>query len=287
MKLSRLSAPVIAFIALALLAACGGGGGGSSVNPPGGGGGGTPPPTSSPTASPTAPPTATPTPLTIAATGTAVYATDGNGYRNGVDGWFNSGATVTGDTTDGDTNSGAISASQNVDGSKCGLMGEPNGQFYHAHSFVGILANGKEYAVPEAIGMINPIDPGSGSAIFSVNTGGCFFQIHTHSESGLIHVEDPTQLPGASTSSLPQYNLQTLLDEWGVSLSGIASGIGSSGTPLVFVGTASGSGNAIANSYTSTSNMPNQILLGHGTVIWLVYGGTPSSLPPVQFNLQI
>lgn len=279
MKLLRISGSLLAFSLTAALAACGGGGGGGGTTPPTNPGG--PPP---PTSTPTAPPTSTPPPagLTVSSTVYTAYDSTSN-HSWGTDNWQTNGVTNSGDAGDGDTTSN-VGTGQTTDGlSACALSGESQmtSSNYHVHSFVGIYVNGAAYAVPDAIGMANPA---SGEPILDFS---CAYAIHTHADSGLIHVEDPT-LP-SNAAAPAQYNLQTLFDIWGQSISALPIN-GVSGLPAIYVGTPSGkdsSGNDLVTSYSLSTAAPGSILLSHHVAIWLVYGTPPSSgVPQVAFGLS-
>ncbi|MBF9073647.1 hypothetical protein [Streptacidiphilus fuscans] len=82
---------------------------------------------------------------------------------------------------------------------------------YHIHSHLQIYVNGKQEMVPYGVGIIPPYSlqqAQDGSAF--VGGGKAFYFLHTHDESGIIHVESPTQ---------QQYNLGNFFDVWGQPLS--------------------------------------------------------------------
>lgn len=278
MKLSRVSASLAAFAAVALLAACGGGGGGGgSVTPPGNPGGG-PPPTSAP---PTNPPATSPP---VGTSSTTVSAEEN--WVNGDTSWYTAG-TASWSHTAGDTASGA--SGQSMDGVSCTQMSEPTNQ-YHIHAFVGLYVNGKWEAIPQAIGMKNPLEPkksGHPSDTYEVESADCFYQIHTHDYSGLVHVEDSTKTQDPTWKTLLGYaTLQTLFDEWGepISATGVA---GFPGPVAIYVGTPSGkdsSGNDLVTSYSLSTAAPGSIPLAHHEAIWIVAGTPPAGgLPKVRF----
>jgi hypothetical protein len=47
---------------------------------------------------------------------------------------------------------------------------------FHIHTHLDILINGKSYTIPPQIGII---------------PGKCFYWLHTHDESGVVHIESP------------------------------------------------------------------------------------------------
>src|SRR5579872_1585458 len=60
---------------------------------------------------------------------------------------------------------------------------------YHAH--LALFSNGTQIAIPEGIGIPNPqstIQPGF------INAGNCFYWLHTHDATGIIHVEAPANV---------------------------------------------------------------------------------------------
>ena len=73
-----------------------------------------------------------------------------------------------------------------VDDIECG----PMEQFgYHIHAHLDIFVNGKNYTVPALIGI----------------TDNCFYWLHTHDQSGIIHVESPVKR---------DFNLGQFFDLW-------------------------------------------------------------------------
>lgn len=274
MKLSRISASLLSVAALAVLAACGGGGGGGATPPttnPGGGSTPTPRPTA--TASPTPAPTNSPGGGgSITAASVQYNAYDGVAW--GLDNWQTNGVTANGDAGDGDTSTGAL-GNNTVDGISCSLpTGEASGTYYHVHSFLGIYVNGTAYALPDAIGMENP---GSGEPVLTFT---CAYPLHTHGDSGIIHVEDPSLPVTPSAAQAAKYTLASFADIWGQSLSSLPiSGV--TGAPQIYTGTPSGK-NAhnedVVTSYTLNTSGASSIVLGHHLAIFLVYGALPTSI---------
>lgn len=281
MKLLRISASLLAFSAFTVLAACGGGGGGST--PPTTGGGAPPPTSSSPSPSPGSSATPTPTSSPSGSIGTSsTVETAYDTVVNGTDNWQTTGAT-TSDPGDGDTATGA-NGTNTVDGISCALGSESavTSTSYHVHAFLGIMVNGTQYAIPDAIGMNQP------TSDEPITNFQCAYNIHTHGASGIIHVEDPTMSENYSATPA-QYNLQALFDIWGQSLSGLSI-TGVTGMPAIYVGTPSSKdskGNDLVNSYSPYAGSPTDLLLTHHTAIWLVYGTPPSAgLPQVDFQIS-
>jgi hypothetical protein len=300
MKLLRISVPLLAFSAAAMLAACGGGGGGGATPPttnPG------PTTTTSPaptaTATPTPTVTASPTPAqssppsstTVPGSSTVLSAYDGP--LNGKDNWQTNGTTVadssgTVDTGDGDTANGA-NGSNTIDGLGCAIGSESanTSTSYHVHSFLGLMVNGTEYAIPDGIGMKGAQDSGGNAVITNFS---CAYNIHTHSASGVVHVEDPTIAKNynAGEAAPTQYNLQAFLDIWGQTLTpaGFAS---FSGPVTIYTGTPTtkaSNGDDLVTSYTLNTSGAGSILLSHHNAIWIVVGPVPTSLPQVEFGIS-
>lgn len=290
MNPSRRSAAVLAPAVLLVLAACGGGGG-TSATPPSGAGGPPPPTTSSP--SPAASPTPTPTSSGSIGTSSTVVKAEENFQNPDMASWYTSG------TASWTAHAGDTAAGNNGNGDTCdtSMTSEPKSGF-HSHAFVGIIYNGTEVALPQAIGIENPVEPTKGNPshpydYMEVENATCMFHVHTHDFSGLVHVEVP-EIPYDSTyQSLPSYaNLQTLLDEWGATLSATGLTAGSntlSGAVSVYSGAPSGKdsgGNDLVNSYTLAGS-PSSVMLAHHNAVWIVIGAPPAAgLPQVSFVIQ-
>lgn len=105
-----------------------------------------------------------------------------------------------------------------VNGIKCDQgMEAPD---YHIHAQVSLYVNGEQLAIPKGIGVMNP-QAANGFVI----GGSCFYWVHTHDATGIIHVEPPTHI---------EVKLGDLFDLWGQPLSntGVA---GFNGNVTVFV----------------------------------------------------
>ncbi len=105
-------------------------------------------------------------------------------------------AFATGDTPDG-------GQGDEISGVACG-PGTPVQQ--HLHSHLSLIVNGEQKAIPMAIGVKDPFIQGN-LAI----AGQCFYYLHTHDRTGIIHVETPT--PTGS------FTLGQFFDVWGEPLS--------------------------------------------------------------------
>ena len=162
---------------------------------------------------------------------------------------------------------------------------------YHVHAYLGLYANGVWEAIPQAIGMENPVEPiksGESLDTYQILAAQCFYKLHTHDYAGIIHVEDPTQPQLNDNFNVDESyaSLQTVFDEWGepISLTGVATFTGPVSIYVGYPTTKDGSGNDLVNSYTLSTAAPNQILLQHHVAYWIVVGSLPSAgLPQVRF----
>lgn len=245
--------------AAALLVACGGGGGGGGTTP----GGPVPQPSAS---APGAQPTPTPPVAGSATIDTAQGATIGQ------TGGFS--------PSEGDTTSGGLG--QTVDNVSCDTSMSEN---YHIHFYLGVIVNGQQMALPPGTGMFNPQPPANGF----VNLATCFYHLHTHDASGIVHIEDPDPQNIPITQSM--YALKTYLDIWGITAD--ANHFGPFGGPVeVFtsgqVDRSNSNGNTVnATTYAYYGSDPTNIPLYSHEVIWVEVGPTyPTSLPSVHFYIN-
>ncbi|WP_042425899.1 hypothetical protein [Streptacidiphilus anmyonensis] len=77
---------------------------------------------------------------------------------------------------------------------------------YHIHTHLQVFVDGKQMTIPYGIGIVSPLQlqqAQDGTAF--VAGGSKFYFLHTHDETGIIHVESPSQ---------QQYNLGNLFDLW-------------------------------------------------------------------------
>ncbi len=90
-----------------------------------------------------------------------------------------------------------------VDGIHC----QANEQVaYHIHAHLAIFANGSQQVVPRGIGIPGPQQVQQGFVV----SGKCFYWLHTHDTTGVIHIESPTRTV---------YTLGQFFDIWGQPLS--------------------------------------------------------------------
>lgn len=92
---------------------------------------------------------------------------------------------------------------------------------YHIHSHLAIFDNGEQQTVPRGIGIPGPQQVQNGF----VESGKCFYWLHTHDTTGVVHVESPTRRT---------YTLGQFFDIWGQPLSGSQVG-GTTGKLTAFV----------------------------------------------------
>lgn len=78
---------------------------------------------------------------------------------------------------------------------------------YHTHVHLSLYLNGKQAAIPAGIGILPPY---MGSANVFIDGGAAFYWIHTHDNTGIIHIETP----GRRNFTLGQF-----FGIWGVSIS--------------------------------------------------------------------
>jgi len=100
---------------------------------------------------------------------------------------------------EGDTSTGGHG--QQVDGIDC--KGSLDNQFHH-HVHLSMFVNGEQIALPRGTGMKNP---GHNKFVYHAT---CVYYLHTHDETGIIHIEPPDD----RTFTLLQY-----FDLWGEPLS--------------------------------------------------------------------
>lgn len=166
---------------------------------------------------------------------------------------------------------------QTVDGLTCNPTMSDNN--YHVHSFLGVLVNGAWAAIPYGAGMDQPGSPVNGF----VNTARCFYDIHTHDESGYIHQESPSTAALSSSA----YTLANVLDVWGQTLTPNSFGTWG-GMVRVFYATVP-LRQLIASSYTEDTNDPHALPLYSHEAIWIEVGPPyveAAQLPPVRFYTE-
>lgn len=192
----------------------------------------------------------------------------------------------------GDTSSGG--QGQTVDGISCDPTMSNN---YHVHVYLGLFVNGSQVALPAGVGMNNPGAFGSGDPSYPgfINSASCFYHIHIHDQSGIVHIEDPDPNAVPITGSL--YTLQNLFDIWGITVnSGQFGPFSGGGTPLrvfttgqVFRGDCDSTATCTvpATDLTYYGDNPSSIPMYSHEVIFVEVGPTwPTTLPNIQFYTE-
>jgi len=95
----------------------------------------------------------------------------------------------------------AATTRQTIDGIGC----QTNEQtVFHIHTHLTIFVNGQQRQVPAGIGIPNAVAQQTPAGPF-VDSGTCFYWLHTHAADGIIHIESPVQRT---------YTLGEFFDEW-------------------------------------------------------------------------
>ena len=81
---------------------------------------------------------------------------------------------------------------------------------YHIHAHLAIYINGKQKLLPFGVGIVPPYQMQTTADGPFVAGGSKFYWLHTHDESGVIHIETPAQ---------HTYTLGNFFDLWGQPLS--------------------------------------------------------------------
>ncbi len=262
-------------------------------------------PTAPPTATPTAPPTATPTAIpTQRPTPTPTVAPTPTPTPNGVPsdnhktlgtspGYINAfgvfvppsvnGADNQWNPIDGDTPSGGHGPIGNtIDGIPCEVEMSNN---YHIHIFVGLYVNGTEIALPRGVGAVEPQPAGQPNYPTATT---CFYFLHTHDASGVVHVEDMNNNIVEFPPNTSKFTLGNLFDIWGITVNQNQFGP-FAGSVRVFTSGqlyrhSSKSSTVPESTLTRWNADPNTIPLWSHEVIWFLVGPTyPTSLPSVEF----
>jgi hypothetical protein len=81
---------------------------------------------------------------------------------------------------------------------------------YHIHAHLAVYVNGQPKTIPYGIGIKQPLGVEQTTAGPFAVQGACFYWIHVHDLSGVIHIESPTRTT---------YTLGQFFDIWGQPLS--------------------------------------------------------------------
>jgi hypothetical protein len=179
---------------------------------------------------------------------------------------------------DGDSSTGG--QGQTVDNIPCATS-MPNA--YHVHAFVAMLVNGRQVALPDGVGMKNP-----GSDITYAGFpnwteyASCYYYIHTHDASGVLHIESPQNV----SPSTSLYTLGSAFDVWGRALSSTQIGP-YAGTVRAYVAQVPlKTAQILRTDYVQYTGNPRTIPLHSHTTVWLEIGPAyvaPSQLPVLNY----
>lgn len=193
----------------------------------------------------------------------------GPGHISGLDDQFN--------PADGNTDS---FGGQPIDNVACAPTMSNK---YHVHVFVGVYVNGVHFAWPDTVGMYKPsAEPTDGFTI----SAQCYYDIHTHDASGIIHVESPD--PNHVSIKGTIFNVKQLFDEWGITVDGTRFGRFSGTVRVITSGQVyrGGPGNGVVyrSSYRRWSGDPNAVpLYSHEVIFFEVGPNYPTILPNIIF----
>jgi hypothetical protein len=149
-------------------------------------------------------------------------------------------------------------AGQPVDGMQCGAM---EGQVVHIHQHVDVFINGQQQVIPPVIGNIYD----------SKNKFKCFYWIHTHDSSGVIHLEAPQQYPAT---------FGAFLDSWAATPSKTAPGADHAVLNTILTRNP----DVVALNGKAYGGDIRKIPLGAHTMISLSYGSTSVTQQPYDFS---
>ena len=140
-----------------------------------------------------------------------------------------------------------------IDGISCGSPV----QTFHIHSHLSIFHNGVQIADAVAIGIPGAVLTTMNGGPYT-NAGTCFYNLHTHDSSGIIHIE---------AAAPTNFTLGEVFDIWGEPLS-TGNVAGFTGPMLVYVDT-----NEHVAAATVFSGDPRAIVLTNHQQITLEVGG--------------
>jgi hypothetical protein len=102
-------------------------------------------------------------------------------------------------------------AGQAIDGINCQTSEQT---IFHIHTHLTLFVNGQQRQVPAGIGIPDAVAQQTQAGPF-VDSGSCFYWLHTHAADGIIHIESPVKRT---------YTLGEFFDEWGQPLSSSQAG---------------------------------------------------------------
>ncbi len=152
--------------------------------------------------------------------------------------------------SNGDTSSGGQGSP--VGGIPCDNMSVT----YHVHAHLSLFNNGQRIAIPGAVGINNFTQTSPG--VFYATSSGCYYYLHTHDASGILHIEWP------ASSASP--TLGQLFDIWGQPLT-LTNVSGYQGSVTVFLDGAQYTGDPRVIMLTSHRDINLEV-------------GSPLAIPP-------
>jgi hypothetical protein len=96
----------------------------------------------------------------------------------------------------------SATAGQTIDGIGCNTSEQT---LFHIHTHLTIFVNGQQRQVPAGIGIPGAVATQTQAGPF-IESGSCFYWLHTHAADGIIHIESPVKR---------SYTLGEFFDEWG------------------------------------------------------------------------
>jgi len=96
----------------------------------------------------------------------------------------------------------SATAGQAIDGIGCNTSEQT---LFHIHTHLTIFVNGQARQVPAGIGIPGAVATQTQAGPF-IDSGSCFYWLHTHAADGIIHIESPVKRT---------YTLGEFFDEWG------------------------------------------------------------------------
>jgi hypothetical protein len=100
----------------------------------------------------------------------------------------------------------AATSGQPIDGISCQTAEQT---VFHIHTHLTIFVHGQQRQVPAGIGIPHAVAQQTSAGPF-VDSGRCFYWLHTHAADGIIHIESPEQRT---------FTLGDFFDEWNQPLS--------------------------------------------------------------------
>jgi hypothetical protein len=152
---------------------------------------------------------------------------------------------------------------------------------YHIHIFLGLVYNGKQIAMPATLGFLHPGPPAAPGKFYDY--ADCFYRIHTHDSSGIVHVELNQVLP----LNRVVFHLKDVLGIWGVPVK--TRQFGPMRGPIhVFIGTVPLKTVTVTSYQAYKGNLEDIPLQSH-EAIWIEVGTKyyhAAKLPPVTFYME-